>query len=692
MIQVELHWNYVSRSRRLGVEIPTKGVVAAMKDHGKNQKELMCELEDLRLRVGILEQREIHLKREMDLLRASEARFRQTVEASPNAILSLDENCFVLAWNQSCVRVTGLFRDEITGKDFISLCLNPSEAHLLRETVAEVFQGKAFSGLEFQFIGAEGATTSMVSRAYPVVDGQGRVVECVLANTDVTGLKRTEQALRESEEQFRAIYENAPVMIDAFSPEGTPILWNNEMEKQLGWTKEEALSRDILATCYPDPEVCREVREIVKHADGKFREFTPITKSGAQRTQLWANFPLLDGKIIAVGYDITELKRSQLDLALQKQRFEVLSKHAPFGLAMLAEDGTYLYVNPKFTEMFGYNLKDIPNGRQWFRRSFPDPKYRHEVISLWKQDLSKAESGEILPRTFRVTCKDGSEKLIHFRPVQLETGDHLVTCEDVTARQRAEEELENALKRSSQLRAEAQAASRAKSRFLAGMSHEIRTPLNAVIGFSEILEDQTYGELNEKQLRFVGYILESSQHLLRLISDVLDLAKIESGKMALQARWVDLHQLLQSSLLMIKESASKHSIQLDLQVEEALEDMSVYVDDVKLKQIMFNLLSNAVKFTPDNGRIVLDVQRKNESLIISVSDTGAGFRIADKERIFDAFEQLDSQDCSKGEGTGLGLALTRRMVELHGGHIWAESEGPGKGSIFKFTIPLAKPE
>jgi signal transduction histidine kinase len=219
----------------------------------------------------------------------------------------------------------------------------------------------------------------------------------------------------------------------------------------------------------------------------------------------------------------------------------------------------------------------------------------------------------------------------------------------------------------------------------------LRTPLNAIIGFSEVLEDQTFGELNDKQLRYIGHIHASGQHLLMLINEILDLAKVESGKTELRFSEVNIKRLLESSLMMIKEKALKHRIQIAVRIQEELSDLLLQVDEVKLKQIVFNLLSNAAKFTPDGGRIEISAHLEPDEVVISVADTGIGLKPQDQDRIFASFEQADSLSGPRTErGTGLGLALARNFVELHGGRIWVHSEGAGKGSAFMFTIPVRR--
>lgn len=225
---------------------------------------------------------------------------------------------------------------------------------------------------------------------------------------------------------------------------------------------------------------------------------------------------------------------------------------------------------------------------------------------------------------------------------------------------------------------------RHKSEFLANMSHELRTPLNAIIGFSEVLLERMFGELNEKQDDYLKDIYGSGKHLLALINDILDLSKIEAGRMELDLETFDVAEALANSLTLIRERAQQHGIALDLNAPAKLGDMCA--DQRKLKQIMLNLLSNAVKFTPDGGRIDVNATLGEDALEISVADTGIGIAAGDQETVFQEFRQVGGNYANKQEGTGLGLALTKRFVELHGGTISVTS-APEQGSTFSFTIP-----
>ncbi|MGE5060595.1 MAG: GAF domain-containing protein, partial [Betaproteobacteria bacterium] len=232
---------------------------------------------------------------------------------------------------------------------------------------------------------------------------------------------------------------------------------------------------------------------------------------------------------------------------------------------------------------------------------------------------------------------------------------------------------------------ELEAANRHKSEFLANVSHELRTPLNAIIGFSEVLLEHLFGELNEKQNEYVDDILSSGRHLLSLINDILDLSKIEAGRMDLEMTTFDLPLAIENALLLVRERARRHGIKLDRVIDERLGDFTG--DERKVKQILVNLLSNAVKFTPEGGQIKVDAGLGDSAVIVSVTDTGIGIAKEDQETIFEEFRQASGNYAQKREGTGLGLTLTRKFVEMHGGKIWVESE-IAKGSKFTFTLPM----
>jgi PAS domain S-box-containing protein len=306
-----------------------------------------------------------------------------------------------------------------------------------------------------------------------------------------------------------------------------------------------------------------------------------------------------------------------------------------------------------------------------FKSYFTDPERAEAGIKLVLSEK------KVTDYELTACARDGKKTEVSYNATTFYDRDRrlqgvFAAARDVTERKRFEQSL--------------QEANRMKSEFLANMSHELRTPLNGIIGFTEFLIDEKPGPLKPKQKEYMGDVLNSARHLLQLINDVLDLAKVEAGKMELHPEIFPVLQAVEEVAAVIKGIANKKRIGVGIEIGAGLD--AVMLDQHKLKQVLYNLLSNAVKFSDDGGQVDVRAQRLDtHELEVQVRDTGIGIKVLDIDRLFTEFEQLDSGTARRFEGTGLGLALTKKIIEFQGGHISVKSE-LGKGSAFTVVLPL----
>jgi PAS domain S-box-containing protein len=385
-----------------------------------------------------------------------------------------------------------------------------------------------------------------------------------------------------------------------------------------------------------------------------------------------------------------ETRRSRHEAEL---RYKLLVEQLPIVVYVnpLDQMSSTTYVSPQIQTMLGYMPEEwLSDPEFWQKRIHPDDR-EAVLANVERSDLT----GTAFDMEYRMLARDGHVVWFQDQTVLVrDTHGQPLYWQglkiDITKRKQAEDEilkLNAELERRVEERTEElERALRAKDEFLANMSHELRTPLNAILGLSESLMELAAGPLNEKQHRYVGMISESGNHLLSLINDILDLAKIEAGQIILNINEVDLRQVCQASLRMINELAHKKNQQVTLEIEEEIGP--VWTDERRLKQILVNLLSNAVKFTPENGKLGLEVQADSEEkrIMLTVWDNGIGISESDLTRLFRPFVQLDSGLAREVTGTGLGLTLVAQMVRLHGGSVAVESE-PGQGSRFTVILP-----
>ena len=386
--------------------------------------------------------------------------------------------------------------------------------------------------------------------------------------------------------------------------------------------------------------------------------------------------------------DITARRRAEQLLRESEERHRKLFDNNPHPTWVFdRETLRFLAVNAAAVRKYGYSSDEF---LKMTIKNIRPP----EDVPVLLDSVGRVQDGNESIGIWRHRRKDGTDIDVEITSYALSFADRpaeVVVAVDVTERKRDEAEKRkfmDKLAASNQeldLRnREVERATLLKSKFLASMSHELRTPLNAIVGFSDLLADETPGELNGKQKRFVNHIKQGSAHLLQLINDILDLSKIEAGQLELRCEDFQLKDALPEGLSTIRPLAMIKNIQIQNNLKT---DLSVHADRVRFKQVLYNLLSNAVKFTPKDGRIDIDCVEKGNEVCISVTDTGIGIRSEDQAVVFEEFRQVEGNTDTGNEGTGLGLAITKRLVEQQGGKISLESE-PGKGSRFTFTLPI----
>lgn len=327
----------------------------------------------------------------------------------------------------------------------------------------------------------------------------------------------------------------------------------------------------------------------------------------------------------------------------------------------------------------GYSPKEFTSGHVWYG-SIVHPEDRERVLN----DLSGiiGEGGTDIQQEYRVLTKSGEVRWVDDRTlVKRDYKGNVLYLQGIIFDITESKEAENALVEAKML---AESVNRTKSQFLANMSHELRTPLNAIIGFSDMLDEEVFGELNQKQKRYVSNINRSGRHLLHIINDILDISKIEAGKMQLNTENFRIDELFEELLQSMEPLAENKSISLSMEMDFL--DCEINADKLKIRQVMYNLLSNAIKFTPSGGSVEVIAGCNPSEISVSVRDNGIGISELEQKELFKPFKQLDPETNREYEGTGLGLVLIKKFVEIHGGRVSVQSS-PGKGSTFTFVIP-----
>ena len=616
--------------------------------------------------------------------------FMETVLDSMNDEVSIiDVNNFkIVDVNRVFLKNYGLMRDEVIGKTCHKIthardspCIPPDDLCPLTETV-EMGKHSVFEHVHY----TKGEKHYVEVSTSPIFDDNGKIIQVVHVARDITERKLAEMALIESEGKFRSMAQTAMDAIIIADENGDIVSWNKGAEKIFNYTEEETAGKPLTLLM---PERYREAHKkglerILKgemsRYIGRAIELHGLRKDGSEfpiefSVASWKTEKgMFFGGII---HDITERKLATEKLTESRDFYLTLFEGFPAMIWRSGTDAKCNYFNKAWLEYTGRTLEqEIGDG--WVEGVHPD-----DVDMCVKIYMSAFEEHKSFEMEYRLRNNDGGYGIIldigrPFYDMDGNFAGYIGSCYDITKRKQAEElRLENI---------RLTLADKAKSDFLSIMSHELRTPLNATLGFSELLKQGKAGKLNEKQEHFVDNILKGGRHLLELIEDILDLSKIEAGKIELQIEKVSIPVVIDETLSIIKVLAEKRNVVIKKEIDPGLD----FIDSEykKFRQILYNLVNNAVKFSKESGGIVtVTAKKEGRMLRMSVSDTGIGIKGEDLDRLFKEFEQLDSGITRKYGGTGLGLTISKKLVELHGGTIYVESEY-GVGSTFTITLPI----
>jgi len=639
-------------------------------------------------------------------LQESEEKLAVTLNSIGDGVIATDAAGRLTLLNPVAEELTGWTQAEAAGRtvDEVFNIINQHTRLPATIPVMAALEHGTVQGLanHTMLIARDGSERAIADSCAPIRGRDGRVIGAVLVFHDVTKEYAAQQSLLDNATLIQTILNTvADGIITLHADSGIIETVNPAAELMFGFSAAELTGQNF-SMIIPELAGEQHAGSLQYYSASADARAMGLGREVAGRGRDGGYFPLeisvnemhLDGQRYFTGIlrDITALKQTQAD---QEQLGQSLRDHQFYTRSLFEANidasmtcdpsGIITDVNKQMELLTGCTRDELIGAP--FRNYFTDQQRAEAGI---RQVLNEktVTNYELIARD-----RDGRQTAVSFNATTYYDRDRrlqgvFAAARDVSDRKRLDRELREKNIELESARVVAEKTSLTKSEFLANMSHELRTPLNSVIGFSEVLQDQMFGPINEKQQEYLGNILTSGRHLLSLINDILDLTKVESGKMELDLTSFALRETLEASLTMLREKAIKGGIDLRLDVAPEAE-VHIVADQRKLKQILFNLLSNAVKFTPATGTVELSVVREGDFLQIAVADSGIGVRESDIPKLFQAFTQLESVYTKGFEGTGLGLALTRQLVELHGGRVWVKSEF-GKGSRFSFTLPLGQ--
>jgi PAS domain S-box-containing protein len=635
-------------------------------------------------------------KRLEEQLRDQQNYNRSLIESSVDALMTVDPSGIITDVNEQTIRLSGYNRKQLEGSPFVDYFTDPDRASA---GVRKTFDDGVVTNYELVVRSKAGRKVPVSFNAAVFRDTSGSVAGILAAARDITQQKEIEHALREQQTYTRGLVESNIDALMTTDTLGVITDANRQMCAVTGCSQQELIGT-AFKDYFTDPKRAEDgIRQVLAEDRVTNYELTIQARDGRQIVVSYnaTTFKGADGKlrgVFAAARDITDQKRLERQIREQNRQLtettafmnNVLESSTEYSIIAKDLDGKILAWNEGARRNYGYTAEEMVGKQNSRVLHAAEDIESGRVAALLDTALhtGKAEgvfervrkSGERFTASLAVTLRrDASGVAIGY----------VLISKDITEQKQLEEQLRRKNEELEEQNHRVQEANRLKSEFLANMSHELRTPLNGIIGFSELMYDERVGTVSAEHKEYLGDILTSSRHLLQLINDVLDLAKVESGKMEFRPERLELGKLVGEVRDILRTLTAQKHIQLDCSIDASLGTLCL--DPAKLKQVLYNYLSNALKFTPEGGRIFLRVRPEQEDTFrLEVEDTGIGIRAADFERLFVEFQQLDASAAKKYQGTGLGLALTRRIVEAQGGQVGMNSE-LGAGSVFYAVLP-----
>ncbi len=618
------------------------------------------------------------------------------MESSVDALMTVAPDGTITDLNEHMVGLSGHSRRSLIGSRLEGYFTDSERA---AAGVKQAFDDEVVTDYELVVQARSGRKLPVSFNAAVYRDTDRQVTGILVGVRDISTRKRIEEELREQQTYTRGLIESNIDALMTTDTLGVITDVNRQMCAVTGRGREELIGTPF-KEYFTDPKRAEDVvRQVL--SDGRVTNYELTIRAADGATTLVSynatTFTGADGRlrgVFAAARDITDQQRLQEQIGQQNRELTettifmntILESATESSIVAMDRDGLILAWNEGARRNYGYSAEEMVGKANYRILHAPDAITSGKMQELFDtaNRTGKAEgvidrvrkNGERFPASVAKTLRldaDGN-------PIG-----YVLISKDITEQKKLEQEIQRKNEELEEQSERVQEANRMKSEFLANMSHELRTPLNGIIGFSELLYDRRVGELAPQQEEFVSLILKSSRHLLMLINDVLDLAKVESGKFDFQPELVDLPKLLGEVTGVLLSLVAQKQLRVETQVDALIGE--IMVDPAKLKQVIYNYFSNAIKFTPDAGRVWIRVSAEgSEHFRIEIEDTGIGIKPEDVSRLFVEFQQLDASTAKKHQGTGLGLALTKRIVEAQGGQIGVRSD-PGKGSTFFAVLP-----